>query len=54
MPHHPRRFPIWLASLAFLLAVATVRADESAPVSFVRQVLPILTRQGCNAGSCHG
>jgi hypothetical protein len=25
-----------------------------APVSFSREVVPVLTRAGCNAGSCHG
>jgi hypothetical protein len=24
------------------------------PVSFLRDVVPVLTRQGCNAGGCHG
>ncbi|MBC7529077.1 MAG: DUF1549 domain-containing protein [Chthonomonadaceae bacterium] len=27
---------------------------ELAPVSFVRDVAPILTRRGCNTGACHG
>lgn len=32
-----------------------VRHAEVAPsVSFVNEVLPILTKAGCNAGSCHG
>ena len=42
------------------LTVRHVRADEpgapsdKAGVSFVNDVVPILTRHGCNAGSCHG
>jgi hypothetical protein len=28
--------------------------DPDAPVSFPRQVVPILTKLGCNAGGCHG
>lgn len=28
--------------------------DPARPVSFANEVLPILTRAGCNAGSCHG
>lgn len=28
-------------------------ADEAAP-SFVRDVVPVLTKAGCNAGACHG
>ena len=35
------------------LSVATLSATER-PVSFRQDVLPILTRQGCNAGTCHG
>ena len=27
---------------------------KAAPISFRHEVLPILTRQGCNAGTCHG
>ena len=47
--------------------VATVRHDElratvaiavtgaaSAPVSFRNDVIPVLTRAGCNGGACHG
>ena len=45
-----------------LLAFAMVAADEPARAegsgvtapSFVNDVEPILTRLGCNAGSCHG
>jgi hypothetical protein len=35
-----------------LLAAASVRAEE-AP-SFVNDVVPVLTRLGCNQGACHG
>jgi hypothetical protein len=28
--------------------------DRPGPVSFSHQVLPVLTRAGCNAGACHG
>ncbi|MCB9882341.1 MAG: DUF1553 domain-containing protein [Planctomycetes bacterium] len=31
-----------------------MRSDDVPPVSFHRDVLPILTRNGCNAGGCHG
>ena len=27
---------------------------ESGPPSFLRDVVPILTRYGCNSGGCHG
>jgi hypothetical protein len=29
-------------------------AKQDVPVSFAREVVPVLTRQGCNAGACHG
>ncbi len=38
-------------------AKATVEVIDSAqlpPVTFERDVIPILTRTGCNAGACHG
>src|SRR4051794_34409237 len=57
MPRHSLLIrPVWLGILSVLtLAAPSARGmDESGPVSFVRQVLPVLTRQGCNAGSCHG
>ena len=34
--------------------VRVERADEELPVSFELDVVPILTRLGCNAGACHG
>ncbi len=36
-------------------AVVTVRdAVRPLPVTFERDVIPVLTRAGCNAGACHG
>ena len=32
----------------------TVKSVASPPVSFVRDVMPILSKAGCNAGTCHG
>lgn len=29
-------------------------ASEHPPVSFTKDVMPVLTRSGCNTGSCHG
>src|SRR5262245_11778406 len=29
-------------------------ATADSPVSFTREVVPVLTRAGCNAGACHG
>jgi hypothetical protein len=32
----------------------TVRDAAETPVSFVREVMPIISKVGCNAGTCHG
>ncbi|MEY3174670.1 MAG: hypothetical protein RLZZ436_2584 [Planctomycetota bacterium] len=61
MPHHPacHRFSFRLLSLCVLFTAVTCPADDSAPlpagapVSFVNDVVPLLTRHGCNAGACH-
>jgi len=37
----------------FVLPVSVIAAEELAPVTFVRDVLPILTKAGCNTGACH-
>src|SRR4029077_1324244 len=31
-----------------------VRSVGSPPISFVREVMPVISRTGCNAGTCHG
>lgn len=35
-------------------ATIGIAAAAAAPISFVQEVLPTLTRSGCNAGRCHG
>ncbi len=47
-----RRFAYLLAVCALGFA-PTVRAADPAP-TFERDIQPILTRAGCNAGACHG
>lgn len=37
----------------FGLPVSITAAEELAPVTFVRDVVPILTKAGCNTGACH-
>ena len=37
-----------------LIGSPGVRAEERSSVTFERDVEPILTRAGCNAGACHG
>jgi hypothetical protein len=41
-----------IPTLVVLAFGAPVEAAE--PVSFAREVVPILTKSGCNAGACHG
>ena len=36
------------------LVPVTVKSMASPPISFVREVMPILSKAGCNAGTCHG
>jgi hypothetical protein len=40
--------------LAPLLVLASPPTAAGGDVSFARDVLPVLTRAGCNAGACHG
>lgn len=48
-------FTQWLCGFGiFLLSGAFGLAKEESPVSFVNDVQPILSRTGCNQGSCHG
>jgi hypothetical protein len=32
----------------------TITSAKALPVSFLREVMPILSKAGCNAGTCHG
>jgi hypothetical protein len=34
--------------------VQVLGADVHPPISFTKDVMPVLTRSGCNTGSCHG
>lgn len=31
-----------------------VKSAESSPVGFVREIMPVMSKVGCNAGTCHG
>lgn len=42
------------AGLFVEIPVTTDQVDHDPPISFVRDVMPILTRYGCNSGTCHG
>jgi hypothetical protein len=49
----PNLVPLGLIIQVFLIA-QIARGGERAPVTFERDIQPILTRAGCNAGACHG
>ena len=36
------------------VAVEVVAMKDTAPVDFIRDVNPVMTKLGCNAGTCHG
>ena len=46
------KFTIGHQSVAVPVAVTDSGADH--PVSFIRDVAPIISKAGCNAGTCHG
>lgn len=49
---HPRRaVPAWIAALG-LVAVSALSARGD--VSFRNQIMPVLSKAGCNTGPCHG
>jgi len=45
---------VMLAILAIQVASPALPAAAAAPVSFRREVVAVLTRAGCNSGTCHG
>lgn len=36
------------------IPVKVVKANSDKPVEFTREIVPILSKAGCNAGACHG
>lgn len=51
--HAFNRRSIWLALCVLHFSVQSLSAAEP-PVRFTTDILPILTRHGCNSGGCHG
>ena len=47
-----RAFPLLACSL--LLAAAGPAAEAPRPLNFANDIVPILTKGGCNSGGCHG
>lgn len=48
------RLTATLGSLVASAEVTVVNSGKQPQVSFANEVIPVLTRAGCNAGSCHG
>jgi hypothetical protein len=46
--------PRLVAGLLVVLAASSASLADDSPTSFLNDVVPILTRQGCNQGACHG
>ncbi len=48
----------WLASLVAVSMMclwgSIAGADDSSPLNFTRDIVPVLSKQGCNSGGCHG
>src|SRR5204862_4717507 len=42
------------AAQSVKVPLTVVRANETPPVSFKLDVMPVFLRAGCNSGSCHG
>src|SRR5262249_58887789 len=42
------------AGLQAKIPVSVKDMAAPAPVSFVREIMPVLAKSGCNAGTCHG
>src|SRR5579871_5438692 len=41
-------------AIPLLAATSLFAANEAAPVTFVRDVAPVLAKAGCMSGTCHG
>src|SRR3712207_5963425 len=50
---NPSQITRALLALLFAICGGTVRADQSR-VSFRNDIMPLLSKAGCNTGGCHG
>jgi hypothetical protein len=48
----PKKAPL-ISWMIAMFAGVSFAAESSQPLSFVRDIQPILTKTGCNAGACH-
>src|SRR5262245_21536939 len=45
---------LWFAAAARCISAAEPESSSVPPADFIRDVIPALTKLGCNAGACHG
>lgn len=54
MPLYCRTLTSLVGCLTIALCLCSAQGEEAIAPSFRQDVIPILTKTGCNAGSCHG
>ncbi|MEM9943440.1 MAG: DUF1549 domain-containing protein [Planctomycetota bacterium] len=45
---------VWIENFEYDLPVRVANAKVNPPLSFTNDVMPVFSKTGCNAGSCHG
>jgi hypothetical protein len=54
-PVKPGRTQVTVAAGGRQIALpVTVKGVANPPISFVREIMPVISKVGCNAGTCHG
>lgn len=54
MPDLVRAFVLTVAAITAVMAESCSADTESSPVSFRHEVMAVLSKSGCNQGTCHG
>ncbi|MFQ5733630.1 MAG: DUF1549 domain-containing protein [Planctomycetaceae bacterium] len=49
-----RAVPLFVAILLSMAPLVSSASAEDRPVDFNTEIIPVLTKAGCNAGACHG
>lgn len=45
---------VWISAIGWIVPVAWADSSQTAPVCFSVDVMSVLSKAGCNAGTCHG
>lgn len=51
---HSRLFTLALCGISLVTGPAYAKTESARPINFRRDVIPVLTKAGCNSGACHG